>query len=127
MLFLMWLVVSSSPAYEKKIILEDFPERYDRQPNQGCLVQTEAGDWWFITHQGRGEDGTYDGRPSHLLPVTWKNGWPDLGLIDRHGAGTILWSAKKPINGFPIQVPQTGQDTTFCTSRENASPDWALF
>ena len=81
--------------YEKKIILEDFPGRYDRQPNQGGLVQTEAGDWWFITHQGRGEDGTYDGRPSHLLPVTWTNGWPVPGLIDPHGAGTILWSAKK--------------------------------
>ena len=96
--------------YEKKIILEDFPGRYDRQPNQGGLVQTEAGDWWFITQQGRGENGTYDGRPAHLLPVTWTNGWPVPGLIDRNGAGTILWSAKKPINGFPIQVPQSDDD-----------------
>jgi len=106
--------------YEKKIILEDFPGRYDRQPNQGGLVQTEAGDWWFITHQGRGETGTYDGRPAHLLPVTWTNGWPVPGLIDRNGAGTILWSANKPINGFPIQVPQS--DDEFSTP--TLMPQW---
>ncbi len=106
--------------YEKKIILEDFPGRYDRQPNQGGLVQTEAGDWWFITHQGRGENGTYDGRPSHLLPVTWTNGWPIPGLIDKNGAGTILWSAKKPIKGFPIQAPQSNDEF----STPMLSPQW---
>ena len=104
----------------KKIILEDFPGRYDRQPNQGGLVQTEAGDWWFITQQGRGENGTYDGRPSHLLPVTWTNGWPFPGLIDRNGAGTILWSANKPINKFPIQVPQSDDDF----SSPTLAPQW---
>ncbi len=106
--------------YEKKTILQDFPGRYDRQPNQGGLVQTEAGDWWFITQQGRGENGTYDGRPSHLLPVTWANGWPVPGLIDRNGAGTILWSAKKPINGFPMHVPQS--DDEFSTPV--LAPQW---
>ncbi len=106
--------------YEKKTILEDFPGRYDRQPNQGGLVQTEAGDWWFITQQGRGENGTYDGRPSHLLPVTWTNGWPVPGLIDKNGAGTILWSAKKPIKGFRVQVPQS--DDEFSTP--TLGPQW---
>lgn len=106
--------------YEKKIILENFPGRYDRQPNQGALVQTEAGDWWFITHQGRGENGTFDGRPAHLLPVTWTNGWPVPGLIDRNGAGTILWSGKKPINDFPIQVPQSDDDF----SKPTLAPQW---
>ena len=96
--------------YEKKTILEDFPGRYDRQPNQGGLLQTEAGDWWFITHQGRGETGTYDGRPASLLPVKWVEGWPIPGIMDRHGAGTIAWSGKKPVNGFPIQVPQSDDE-----------------
>lgn len=106
--------------YEKKIILEDFPGRYDRQPNQGGLIQTEAGDWWFITQQGRGETGTYDGRPAHLLPVTWTNGWPVPGLMDKNGAGTILWHAKKPIKGFPIQVPQSDDDF----STPTLGPQW---
>ena len=129
--------------YEKKIILEDLPGRYDRQPNQGGLLQTEAGDWWFITHQGRGESGadyaharrsdadaatsrvfnqtgTFDGRPSLLLPVKWIDGWPIPGLADANGAGTITWSAKKPVNGFPVQVPQS--DDEF--SSPTLAPQW---
>ena len=93
--------------WEKKVVLEDWPSRYDRQPNQGGLVQTPTGDWWFITQQGRGETGTYDGRPSHLLPVQWVDGWPIPGTVDANGAGTITWHAKKPIAGFPPQTPQT--------------------
>ena len=26
----------------------------DREPNQGGIVQTATGDWWFVTHQGAG-------------------------------------------------------------------------
>lgn len=98
--------------YEKKIILESFPGRRDREPNQGGLVQTPRGDWWFITHQGRGENGTYDGRPSHLLPVQWIGGWPIPGLVEKNGAGTITWTARKPVDGFPIQIPQGSDDFT---------------
>jgi beta-xylosidase len=119
--------------WEKKVILADSPERYDRQPNQGGLLQTESGDWWFVTHQGRGENGaeyvwarrndadaatpramdktgTYDGRPSLLLPVRWIDGWPIPGAVDKNGAGNITWTAKKPVGGFPIQVPQSSDD-----------------
>jgi beta-xylosidase len=115
--------------------LEDFPGRYDRQPNQGGLVQTPGGDWWFITHQGRGENGedylharrgdadanlprpmdltgTYDGRPANLLPVKWVAGWPIPGAIDKNGAGNITWTVEKPVNGFPIQVPQSSDEFT---------------
>ena len=106
--------------WEKKIILEDFPGRYDRQPNQGGLIQTGAGDWWFITQQGRGEDGTYEGRPSHLLPVQWVDGWPVPGTIAADGAGTITWSVKKPIDGLPAQLPQTSDDFNSPT----LAPQW---
>src|SRR5579859_1695847 len=33
---------------------------FDREPNQGGLVETPAGDWWFLTHQGSG--GFWEGR-----------------------------------------------------------------
>lgn len=52
--------------------------------------------------------------------MTWTNGWPVPGLIDRNGAGTISWSAKKPISGFPIQVPQS--DDEFSTP--TLAPQW---
>jgi beta-xylosidase len=134
---------SLAGPWEKKTILEDSPGRYDRQPNQGGLVQAPGGDWWFITHQGRGEHGaeyvharrgdadaalpramdltgTYDGRPSSLLPVRWVDGWPMPGTMDKNGAGNITWTASKPAGGFPIQVPQSSDD--FGTS--SLGPQW---
>jgi beta-xylosidase len=116
--------------WEKKVILTDSPDRYDRQPNQGGLVQLPSGEWWFVTQQGRGENGrdyasarrgdqdattprpmdetgTYDGRPSHLLPVRWIDGWPIPGSVDRNGAGNLTWTANKPIAGFPTVIPQS--------------------
>ena len=124
---------SLAGPWEKKIILADAPDRYDRQPNQGGLVQTEAGDWCFITHQGRGENGaeyaharrgdadaatpramdqtgTYDGRPSSLLPVKWVAGWPIPGAPDANGVGHLVWTAPKPVNGFPVLKLQSSDD-----------------
>jgi hypothetical protein len=78
-----------------------------------------AGDWWFITHQGRG--GFFDGRPSSLLPVKWVDGWPIPGEVDANtGAGTLNWSGKKPINGFPVQVPQSSDAFDSAT----LAPQW---
>jgi len=124
---------SLNGPWEKKTILEDAPGRYDRQPNQGGLVQTAAGDWCFITQQGRGENGaeyfqarrgdadaasprpmdqtgTYDGRPSSLIPVKWVDGWPMPGQVDKNGAGNLVWTAQKPVPGFPLQAPQSSAD-----------------
>ena len=57
--------------YEKKIILEDFPGRYDRQPNQGGLLQTEAGDWWFITTADRRVCCRSNGWTAGRFPGSW--------------------------------------------------------
>lgn len=92
--------------------------KQDREPNQGGLVQTEAGDWWFLTHQGAG--GFWEGRTACLLPVTWTNGWPVIGAIGEDGIGNMVWSAKKPINGFPVQIPQS--DDEF--SEPTLAPQW---
>ncbi len=78
--------------------------RLDREPNQGGIIQTEKGDWWFVTHQGT---GSYEGRTMCLLPVTWHDGWPIIGTVAADGIGGMVWRAKKPIDGFPIGSPQT--------------------
>ena len=92
--------------------------KQDREPNQGGLIQTEAGDWWFVTHQGAG--GFWEGRTACLLPVTWTNGWPIIGAIGPDGIGNMVWAAKKPISGLPIAVPQT--DDEF--SAPTLAPQW---
>jgi beta-xylosidase len=64
-------------AYEVRQIMRGAgPD--DREPNQGGLVETESGRWYFVTHEGKG--GFPDGRPLSLLPVTWMDGWPIPGL-----------------------------------------------
>ena len=41
--------------------------------HQGGLVQLENGDWWAIIFQDYGKHG----RIPFLLPVEWKDGWPE--------------------------------------------------
>ncbi|CCK26021.1 hypothetical protein BN159_1642 [Streptomyces davaonensis JCM 4913] len=70
----------------------------DREPNQGGLVQTPDGAWYFVTHHGHGR---WEGRVLSLLPVTWVDGWPILGAVGTDGVGTMTWSGKVPAGGTP--------------------------
>lgn len=79
--------------------------RVDREPNQGGLVQTQAGDWWFLTHQGSG--GHWEGRAACLLPVTWVEGWPVIGEAGPDGIGTMVWTHKKPVAGPAAATPRS--------------------
>lgn len=77
------------------------------EPNQGGIVQTEAGDWYFLTHHGHGD---WEGRPASLLPVTWVDGWPILGNVGEDGVGTMIWGGEKPVKGTPVVVPQSSDE-----------------
>lgn len=68
--------------------------------HQGGMVQLKNGDWWFIIMQDRGAIG----RVPYLVPVTWKDGWPMLGV---DGKDAITY--KKPEVGktYKIQSPAT--------------------
>lgn len=70
-------------------------KKTDREPNQGGLVQTKNGDWYFFTHHGSG--GNWDGRVASLLPVTWINNWPIIGKVGSDTIGNMVWCDKKPI------------------------------
>lgn len=82
-------------------------EKQFKEPNQGGLVQTEKGDWYWYTHHGTGDWG---GRINSLLPVTWVDGWPILGAVGADGLGTMVWAGKKPVEGTPIVRPQTSDE-----------------
>jgi len=79
----------------------------DREPNQGGLIQTPSGAWWFLTHQG---SAAWEGRTMALLPVTWVDGWPIIGQVEADGIGTMVWQAKKPVNGEMAERPQTDDE-----------------
>jgi beta-xylosidase len=89
----------------------------DREPNQGGLVETNAGSWWFFTHHGT---GGWEGRCASLLPVVWADGWPLIGKTGADGIGNMVWSAPMPVKGFQPVTPQT--DDEFSTG--TLSPQW---
>ena len=52
-------------------------------PHQGGLVQTQAGDWWYMAFT----DAYPGGRVPTLAPITWTNDWPTLQTVNgRWGA-----------------------------------------
>ncbi len=82
-------------------------DREALEPNQGGLVQSEAGEWFFYTHHGR---GSWEGRCNSLLPVTWVDGWPIIGQVGNDGIGRMVWAGKKPVANTLIIIPQSSDD-----------------
>ena len=69
-------------------------------PHQGGLVDTTAGEEWFLHFQDRG----LFGRICHLQPVTWKDGWPVIGIDGTgSGCGEPVFRMKKPQEMNPVQ------------------------
>lgn len=88
--------------YEMKKVLAQGNTKING-PHQGGLVETQTGEWWFLNFQDK---GVY-GRISHLQPVTWKDGWPVMGINDKNYCGEPVLTYKKPNVGnvYPIEVP----------------------
>ncbi|MGF7230426.1 glycoside hydrolase family 43 protein [Arachidicoccus sp.] len=91
----------------------------DREPNQGGLVSTPTGKWYFLTHHGSGD---WEGRPASLLPVNWINGWPIIGNVGVDGIGNMVWTGRKPISYKRKLYIQTSDE--FSTSRLGVQWEW---
>jgi beta-xylosidase len=94
--------------YEEKKQLTD-QNRDAKEPNQGGIVDTVNGDWYFFTHHGH---GNWEGRAASLLPVKWVDGWPLIGEIGANGLGQMTWTGKMPLQNTKIVVPQSSDDFT---------------
>nr|MDQ2730493.1 family 43 glycosylhydrolase [Armatimonadota bacterium] len=92
-------------------------DRQAKEPNQGGLVQTQKGDWYFYTHHGTGD---WEGRCNSLLPVTWIDGWPIIGQVGSDGIGSMVWSGKKPVDNTPIVLPQSSDEF----NERSLPPQW---
>lgn len=66
--------------WEERIVLEEGKSEING-PHQGALVETPAGESWFIHFQER---GIY-GRIVHLEPVRWSCDWPLMGTSVKTG------------------------------------------
>jgi beta-xylosidase len=102
----------------------------DKDPNQGGIVQTPSGKWYFFTHQGRGD---WEGRAAVLLPVTWVDdagkvvagplagpAWPIPGGPGPDGIGNMVWRGAMPVGGKALSSVVTGDDFSASTLK----PEW---
>jgi beta-xylosidase len=105
----------TGPYTENKQL--SYAEKQFNEPNQGGLVQTEKGDWYFLTHHG---SGAWEGRCASLVPVTWMDGWPIIGLPDDKGIGRFVWTGKKPVEDTMIVTPQSSDEF----NETNLLPQW---
>jgi beta-xylosidase len=94
-----------------------YAEKEFKEPNQGGLVQTQNGAWYFLTHHG---SGSWEGRCVSLLPVTWLDGWPIIGQPDAKGIGHFVWSGVKPVAGGPMATPAASDDF----NEKSLPPQW---
>jgi len=94
--------------YEDRIVLAQGKSPVNG-PHQGALVDTPAGENWFIHFQ----DKDAYGRIVHLQPVRWENDWPLMGTGVVTGAATgdpVLVHRKPALPPQPVAVPPTSDD-----------------
>lgn len=104
--------------YEEKLLLHSQGKKVDKEPNQGAIIDTPAGEWYFLTHHGTVD---FDGRVISVLPVHWEDGWPLIGEdTDDDGVGEMVWDLPVPSTGtVPVRM-QTSDDF----SGDSIAPQW---
>lgn len=85
---------SINGPYEEMIVMAQGSSDING-PHQGGLVDTVNGDEWFIHFQ---DMGAY-GRVCLLQPVTWKDGWPSMGINIKSYCGEPVREYSKPNTG----------------------------
>jgi len=92
--------------YEHRIVIDQGSTAING-PHQGALVDTAAGEWWFLHFQDKGAYG----RVVHLQPVTWHDDWPVIGDDpDGDGKGQPFLVHKNPV------VPSVSPDALSLTA-----------
>jgi beta-xylosidase len=81
--------------YEQKLLIYDTTNGINYGIHQGALIQTQTGEWWTILFVDSGPFGRF---PS-LQPVTWKDGWPMIGV---DGKAVINYKKPKVGKTYPV-------------------------
>ena len=91
--------------YEARVVLEQGSTAING-PHQGALVDTPAGQWWFLHFQ---DAGLY-GRVVHLNPVHWEDGWPLMGAPAGGRREPVLRHIKPEAQAQAIAAPETNDE-----------------
>ena len=129
-----WQVVFRSKQiygpYERRVVLAQGATNING-PHQGAWVDTANGESWFLHFQ---DQGPY-GRVVLLEPMSWKDGWPIIGInTNAAGTGEPVSTYRKP-KVMPAQASSTPPDSDEFNASElgpqwqwqaNQQPGWAL-
>ncbi len=87
--------------------------------HQGGMVDTPSGEWWSVIMQDHGSIG----RMVALVPITWDNGFPIIGLPGNLRKAPNTWI--KPDTGY-IQRPKPAfvHDDNFDSAKLNLHWQW---
>ncbi|MBD1393401.1 glycoside hydrolase family 43 protein [Mucilaginibacter glaciei] len=105
------------PYAEKKQL--SYAQKQFNEPNQGGLVQTRQGSWYFLTHHGT---GAWEGRAVSLLPVNWVDGWPIIGKVSAAHIGEMVWRGDMPVKVQAHKAIETNDD--FSTAKLQQQWEW---
>ncbi|MGC4235808.1 MAG: glycoside hydrolase 43 family protein [Niabella sp.] len=94
-----------------------YAQKNFNEPNQGGIIQTQQGAWYFLTHHGKGD---WSGRVMSLLPVAWVDGWPIIGSPDSAKIGRMVWKDKMPVKTKRKSIIQTSDEF----KNTKLSPQW---
>ncbi len=108
-----WEECPNNPILTQRTGLD--PKRPDIVTSTGHadIVQSKSGDWWAVFLGCRPYEADFynTGRDTYLLPVTWKNGWPEI-LAKNKAVPTVLskteWQKKCNVTNVN---PTTGNFT----------------
>ena len=109
--------------YEQKVILSDDMDRKGAGVAQGCIIDTEDGDWYGFLFQDRGAVG----RVPVLMPCRWEDGWPMLGDAD----GKVPLVMDLPVSGqkaTPLVISDDFKSSNLALNWQwNHNPDNSLW
>ncbi|GIG38253.1 family 43 glycosylhydrolase [Cellulomonas phragmiteti] len=115
-----YVLRSRSPfgPYEQRQVLLDLPGPISGGgvPHQGGIVQTQAGDWWYMAFT----DAYPGGRMPTLAPLTWTDGWPSVQTVNGRWGTTY---PRPAISTTRTVQPMTGRDT-FTGTRLGPRWEW---
>lgn len=123
-----WVYRSTSPwgPYEQRVLVDSIPAPLAMagSPHQGGFVETQAGDWYYVSFL----DSYPAGRMPVMAPLAWdSSGWPYV-VTNSTGGWGVEYDA--PVTTDKTVPPLTGTDTFTFLGDEwewNHNPDTSKF
>ncbi len=89
--------------YEEKVVIRDTTAGINFGIHQGALIQTQTGEWWTMLFVDSGPFGRF---PS-LQPVSWKDGWPMVGV---NGKAVVTYQKPKVGKSYDVKKLPTSDE-----------------